>query len=409
MKGPPSPRSRPRAASVRRSPGSLWLLVIDERPIRKAAFKAYEKAERQVARARIQVEAFEIGDLPAFTRWEAQIFGALMSQLREITVELGQKQMLLAQIKEEVFWTNCSRPTAYRRIMEAKNNPSPPPPPDFDPSSGQSSADSERPKVFGDSNFPPGFDIDAYDRMSQRRKNEVFEEYEEAAFLYELVYGIKAPDFEELLEHERRSRHGDMTDNEDAHWSSFNSHASTRAQHPPGPNIDRIKELYRTLVRRLHPDAGGAHTARERDLWQQVQDAYHARDLEWLESIAGRLDAVIDRGATLSIQLLRRMTTDLLDALHGLRSQISRHRRHPGWKFREQRKALVKFETKRRCALESQLGRLRRALEKADRILNDLAERAAKQSKANENKTKQEPRKTFPPAAQNARRGNFPF
>ena len=387
MKGPPSPRSRPRAASVRRSPGSLWLLVIDERPIRKAAFKAYEKAERQVARARTSLEAFEIGDLPAFTRWEAQIFGALMSQLREITVELGQKQLLLAQIKEEVFWTNCSRLTAYRRIMEAKNNPSPPPPPDFDSSSGQSSADSERPKVFGDSNFPPGFDIDAYDRMSQRRKNEVFEEYEEAAFLYELVYGIKAPDFEELLEHERRSRHGDAPDNEDEHWSSFNSHATTRAQHPPGSNIDRIKELYRILVRRLHPDAGGANTVRERDLWQQVQDAYHARDLEWLESIAGRLDAVIDRGATLSTQLLRRMTKDLLDALHGLRSQLARHRRHPAWKFREQRKALVKFETKRRCALESQLGRLRRALEKADRILNDLAERAAKQSKANENKT----------------------
>ena len=111
MKGPPSPRSRPRMASARRSPGSAWLLVIDERPIRKAAFKAYEKAERQVARARTSLEAFEIGDLPAFTRWEAQIFGALMSQLREITVELGQKQLLLAQIKEEVFWTNCSRLT----------------------------------------------------------------------------------------------------------------------------------------------------------------------------------------------------------------------------------------------------------------------------------------------------------
>jgi hypothetical protein len=127
---------------------------------------------------------------------------------------------------------------------------------------------------------------------------------------------------------------------------------------------------------------GGAQTARERDLWQQVQDAYKTRDLEWLEAIHGRLEAVHQGGASLPIQILRRMTEELLSALHGLRSQLSKHRRHPAWKFHEKTAALAKFEAKRRRELETELTNKRNELSRTERILDDLAVRAAKPQKS---------------------------
>jgi hypothetical protein len=351
-------------------------MVIDERPIRDAAFKAYQKAEKQVATARDDIEAFESRDLPAFARWEAQVFGPLMTELREIASALEEKLRLLALIDEERFWSNCSRVVAYRRVMEAKNNPSPPPTtPGFDPDFERShSGYRSIPRVFGESDLPPGFDIDEYDRMPGRQKNKFYELYEEAALMFELIYGVEAPQFDDVLEQERIRRHGRKTEEP----PPFEHHTAPKPQPPPSRDSDRIKELYRTLVRRLHPDMGGTQTARERELWQQVQDAYKARDLEWLESISGRLDATHKSGASLSIQILRRMTADLLSALHGLRSQLSKHRRHPAWKFHEKTAALAKFEAKRRRSLESDLRYHRQQLLEAEAILNDLAKRAAK-------------------------------
>jgi hypothetical protein len=368
--------------------------VIDERPIRDAAFKAYQKAEKQVATAREEIEAFETRDLPAFSRWEAQVFGPLMTELREVASALEEKNHLLALIDEERFWTNCSRIVAYRRVMEARNNPSPPPTkPEFDSSSASNQA---IPKVFGERDLPPDFDIDEFDRMSSRQRKDICEFYEDAALMFELLYGVEAPQFDDLLEQERNRRPGRK-----AEEPPLEHHFPHAPQPPPSRDWDRIKELYRTLVRRLHPDTGGAQTARERDLWQQVQDAYKARDLEWLEAISGRLDAAHQNGASLSIQILRRMTADLRNALHGLRSQLSKHRRHPAWKFHETTKALAKFEAKRRRALEHELRYHRQQLREIERILNDLAERASRPAKSK--------KKATAPAAPKPEQEFFPF
>lgn len=394
MKGKrPSQKAKPRPAKLKWT-GLLTLMIIDERPIRAAAFKAYEKAEKQVAKARDEIEAFETRDLPAFSRWEAQVFGPLMSELREITAALAEKTHLLDLITEEVFWSNCSRLTAYRRVMEARNNPTPPPSgpgfdPDFeDPGFGSKRGDDRSiPKIFGDSHLPPGFDIDQYDSLSRRQQKEIYEFYEDAALLFEMIHGIEAPQFDDLLEQERQRRHGRNSEEPPPFEHHIPPMAQPRPQ--PGRESDRIKELYRTLVRRLHPDMGGTHSAHERDLWQQVQDAYKTRDLEWLEAIHGRLEVLHRGGASLPIQILRRMTDDLLSALHGLRSQLSKHRRHAAWKFHDRTAALAKFEARRRGDLEDQIAFHRDELRAAERDLEDLATRAAKPPKSK--KKKQQP------------------
>jgi hypothetical protein len=384
-----SQKPSPKAAKPRRAKwtGSLALMLIDERPIRSAAIRSYEKAEKEAAKLRDQIEAFETGDLPAYSRWEAQVFGAVLSEIRELASQLETKQTILAQIEEERFWTNCSRVVAYRRVMEARNNPTPPPTgpgahshdnfddPDFDdPEDPDFAGDGTG--MFGGRDLPPDFDLDDYDRMSKRQRREYHEAYEDMAELFEMMTGMHAPDLNELIERERAKRRGEQPDDsDDPFHPSQPTHPA--AQKPD----DRVKELYRTLVRRLHPDRIGEHSARERELWQQVQDAYHARDLQWLEAIAGRLDAVQGGLASLSIQVLHRMTQELMMAIEGLRSRMHVQRKNPAWNFRQKAKDLAKFEAKRRGNFTYQRNQLIADLQLVTLELDELARRAAKPPK----------------------------
>lgn len=380
---------RPSSASKRQksSNGEMHkafaLLVIDEAPIRKAALKAYQRAERQVARAGAKIEVYESSDLPAFCRWEAQLFGPLMSEIRDLSLVLQERAHLLAIIDEEVMFTRCSRLAAYQRVMEARTNPSPPlaDRSDSNPKSNQP-PDDETPKVFGHRHLPPDFDIDVYDKLSRREQKEIYEYYEDAALMFEMTHGIPAPRFEDLIEEERERRRTTSGNSPPPIEEEIPRIHFDAAPPVAGREWARIKELYRTLVRRLHPDMGGAQSTRERELWQQVQDAYHARDLDWLESIHGRTEALHQGGASLSIQMLRRLTEDLLRAMTGLRAQVTKLRRHPGWRFHEKTNALARFEERRRRRLERDLAAKRKKLERIERILGNLATRASRSSKS---------------------------
>src|SRR4051812_2390086 len=112
---PTSARSRSRA-----------LAVIDEAPIRAEAMGTYLRLETEIGELRLVLDAFETGDLPAHQRWEARAFGALLTEIRNLTTELQQKDMICRAVQEEMTWTGCTAVTAYRRVMKALNEPPPP-------------------------------------------------------------------------------------------------------------------------------------------------------------------------------------------------------------------------------------------------------------------------------------------
>jgi hypothetical protein len=58
------------------------------------------------------------------------------------------------------------------------------------------------------------------------------------------------------------------------------------------PSDDELVKMYRTLVKRLHPDAVGEQPDLE-PMWQRVQDAYAERNVSQLRSILAMLEADI--------------------------------------------------------------------------------------------------------------------
>lgn len=84
---------------------------------------------------------------------------------------------------------------------------------------------------------------------------------------YEKMFG----DFKaNVLGHERPERQADLV--------------------PPKPLQSRIKELYRQLVRRLHPDTRAESDAEVSAVWHEVQEAYSDGNVERLEMLLAMTD-----------------------------------------------------------------------------------------------------------------------
>lgn len=63
--------------------------------------------------------------------------------------------------------------------------------------------------------------------------------------------------------------------------------AKSRLDHPMDENEAReLRDTYRALVKRLHPDLHADLTEQERQLWHRVQEAYDCSDLDELRALA---------------------------------------------------------------------------------------------------------------------------
>jgi hypothetical protein len=372
------------AAPVSRSQQRA-LVVIDEGPIREAALSTYQKLETQMGQARLELEAFETGDQPAYQRWEARVFGTLLTDLRNASAELDQKNFMLRAIDEEILWTGCTEVTAYRRIMEALDDPEPlDEEPDFEPADDFGPEEFEGVpkggKLFGESDLPPGYTAADVDRMPPKEKREFRAFYEQMADLFEMLTGRRAPNLDEVLRHQRAGHRSEAGAGASAPGGRHHRPEPARAVPPEVQRTaDRLKELYRALVRQLHPDCHPHQTGRDRELWHQLQTAYRQHDLELMEAIAGRVELGLNGTATsLPVQILLRLTRDLVEALRGLRKQLAAAKQNPAWKFGKRAAELPQLEAKRRKSLERELRKVTLELAEARRILEDLAARAAR-------------------------------
>ncbi len=388
------PFQKPSSTPLRKASACRWLVLVDERPIRQAALAEYHTVEKQITKAREQLEAFELGDRPAYQRWEAKALGPLMTELRDCLQQLDQKALLAEEIEEEMFWSDCTEVTAYKRVMKAREEPEEFADEDEDdafPGGGANGAGPKRgDRLFGDSDLPPGVDAQVYEHMTKKEKAAFHEFYEMVAAMYVVATGRRAPTLEEALYGKRReddaaTGNSAFGSNNPPPWSGQNGARNGRRPRPgdmpEGPaktqETNRLKDLYRKLVRLLHPDRNHEQTPREKELWHQVQEAYRAHDLGKMEAVAGRLEIGLPGAAAkLPIQILLRMTRDLMDALRGLRRQLNEARSHPAWKFSAQTTNLPKFEAQRKRQLVSDLQLAKARLARITARLDEIAAKA---------------------------------
>ena len=116
----------------------------------------------------------------------------------------------------------------------------------------------------------------------------------------------------------------------------FFRHGFTREQAPDrnAPATIEAKTIYRRLVQHLHPYRGGEFTPVRKRLWHEVQQAWAARDTDWLSRIEIEWETANDvLGPTSPLSRLRRAIEELHAARRDTERKLRVYRSSIPWRF----------------------------------------------------------------------------
>ena len=98
----------------------LHLVVIDQEPLRASIAAECREAMARLETARAGWHHFERKDKPAFARWRAREFGALLSTARDVETQIADAQTLIHEVELEMRRAFQDAATAYARVMSRR-------------------------------------------------------------------------------------------------------------------------------------------------------------------------------------------------------------------------------------------------------------------------------------------------
>ena len=382
---PPSIFNRMKRVSPRRKPAGpphriffpvtdRRLVLVDDAPLRKKATSECTKAMEKLDLARAELKQFELEERPAFGSWMATTFGPLMTRLRENAHLIMEKEDLIEEVEMEMFWEEFRTPgEAYAAVIKRRENPDGEFEDEIRGNERKQSKGSKTAKQEGEE------DLDGEEMDDFNPFDDDFDELEEGAF-------NNMPDSEakELFEDFLVSVMG-----MEPKWVNPAQYAEMFSQFkaevlgkrskgnpaPHGPNprerpeSQRIKEIYRILVRRLHPDLRADGDAQVSAIWHEVQEAYETGNLERMETLLALTEIQNGvNGGKASLSHMKAALAELKRALRAIQKSIQEARRNPAWGFSKMPDR-SKLKTRIQREIEGDLFEQRKHLEDLERII----------------------------------------
>jgi hypothetical protein len=240
-------------------------VLVEQGPIRRRAASECQKVMSRLEVARADWRRFQTEDQPAYDRWVAGTFGTLLSEIRELESKVHAKRSLIEEVEiEYVLGRHRRYATAYAAVMKRREARFAPPP--SEPREEPKGEAREQEDVFADEMLfeellQTVFGVDPM-KLSDREYRRMFQEFQEK------MRG--EPEAEAAEPEEER--------------------VASAAKPPESTGTSRLKELYRILVRRLHPDLRAEGEAEVSALWHDVQQAYETGNVERLEMLLAFTD-----------------------------------------------------------------------------------------------------------------------
>ena len=318
---------RPKAGSAAGACNvSVALVRIDQAPIRDAVAADCTSAMARLERARIGWHKFERQDKPAFVRWRAREFGALLSTARDVEERIRESQILIHEVEMEMRRAIQDPYSAYQRVMFRRANPAAAAREvageSDKPATARKLSEFEKETLFQDwvqkflGTNPQKMDDDAYETTFEVFKSHMFGAGRTGAS--SLNGDLSSP--------ARMCSKAHAIDDEDA---------VTGGQPEDRSGLDpRIKALYRRLVRRLHPDLRADGSASVSTLWHDVQEAYDASDVARMELLVALSDLQAKKpaeGTTLSE--MHSVLTELNRSVAALEKSLLEAEEEDAWDF----------------------------------------------------------------------------
>lgn len=351
-----SPRPPLPSSGKTRRPAVWTLIIVDQEPLRGAAAGQCDQCLEGIEKARADLARFEREDRPAFERWMAGKFGQAMTEIRMLEAQYAEKAGLAEAIElEMIFGGSQTHHEAYLVVMKRRERVAQgfSPEPEAGPGAAGASAADEDGDEDGDD-------------MERFLLAEKFEEYC-AQELGVNPEQLNRREYDALFKEFKRKNSG-KEDGPNARKSAPPPRATPGSAGNPEA---RVKELYRQLVRRLHPDTRADGDATVAEVWHEVQAAYADGNVERLEALLAFADVREKRfGPHTSLAQIRAVFSDLVRTLHAVRRSIAEARKAPAWNFTRTLDR-VALERQTRADLTRDLVRRRAELADITRVLEN--------------------------------------
>lgn len=308
MSGPKKSRvSQKRSPAAARSASRarhVTLVLIDNGPLQSAAWAEFHTAQKRHEKAARDLHRHEQVDVPAYEAWLHRTFPVMITTLRELHSEVFEKSRQVEAVQAMAALSGRSPKKIWREQKEAEGNP------DL---------------------FEKLFEEDFFDQESKRSRPH-------------------ADDFDE-----------------GADSGGSESHFRREFERPPSPLETAFtrgaKAIYRRLVQHLHPDRGGDFNAVRKRLWHEVQQAWEARDADWLSRIEVEWETANEvLGPTSPLSRLRRAMKELHAARRDIERKLRGYRGSFPWRFTLSEKKRAELHRRTEASFQHDIDFLRRQL-----------------------------------------------
>ncbi len=319
------------------------------------------RAMAKLEKARAELRCFEQEDRPSFARWMAATFGALLTELREKARLVHERQALVDEVELEMMFSTHRNPRkAYAAVMKRRATP------DEEDAFADAYGSFEETAQAGpgdDGNGREGFDPrEGMDGgIPERERRVLFDDFARSVLGVNPKRMDKA-EYEQLYAEFEAEMFGGPS-------QPGSIRARDREKPPATREESRIKEIYRVLVRRLHPDLRADGDATVSAIWHEVQEAYERQNLDRLETLLALTEMESGtNGGQASLSQMRLAAAEIERAFRAIRRSLGEAKRDPAWGF-SRNPYHGPMETRIRREMEESLDQLRWTLSGLDRTI----------------------------------------
>jgi hypothetical protein len=349
----------------------LRIVLIEQGPLRKQAGRDARKHMEKVAALEGELSEYKRTILPEFSRWQEEHLGELLTEERSLLAKIDQLDFMIETAYDEAWMSGISPGAAFRELEKERKE-----------AEEMHRAREERGRSHAEgrdstSEEDPRHGEEASSQWTD--PDEGFSEEERVFRTYlRMAHGINPDSMPKRAFQRACDEFHRMREQQNAGGAFAGKRRGGKE------SAARLKELYRVLVRRLHPDLNrSSEDALRSKMWADLQEAYARGDLEKMEILVVMTDIHAGEDEIkATLHHIREVARHMERKLREIRALLRDARKTPAWEFWKSKDRNL-LAIRSRAEAEKRIQGLRADLAMMEKEIEKLTSKKKSSSKKN--------------------------